>query len=267
MSLRFNNHEEYWKDVNPRLVSYLSNNTKKEVKDLIFTCIAFYGYVSEDIGKKISMNKEVSPKLDLFLAFAFDQLRSALVLYSNLNLAPTAVCARTTFENSVSLRFITQSKEAAKFADLYDRFKNIVRLQAHRDSTNLDDLPEAEITRIKSTCPEWFDPGTGELKKKPHWTAINGMNFEQLVNKTDMKEHYTLYRTTSKFAHASPITLNLYSGPKGFGSVSEERHARSFALLICIFALETLKDYSLFFNVPFDQDIYFGLSKSLNDLS
>lgn len=266
MSTKHKNHEEYWKDVFPRLQTYLHNETKQDIKDIIFTCLAFYGFLTEDIGQKIKKNQAISPKLDLFLVFAFDQLRAALVLYENLNLSPLAISARATFENSVSIRFITSNADPDKYADRYHRYKDIVRLKAHRNSLILPPLTEQEVNLIKTNCPEWFLPD-GKLKKNPHWTAIDGMSFEQLVNKADMKDYYSIYRTTSQFVHASPITVNMYKGPKGMGAIAFEKRAKEFALIICIFSLETLKDYLLFFGVEFDQGYFLGLLTKLNKLS
>ncbi|MBK8202567.1 MAG: hypothetical protein IPK68_09735 [Bdellovibrionales bacterium] len=266
MSIKYKSHEEYWQDVFPRLQTYLDGETKQDIKDIIFTCLAFYGYLTEDIGQKIRKNQVVNPKLDLFLIFAFDQLRAALVLYENLNLSPLAISARATFENSVSIHFITSNADSAKYADLYHRYKGIVRLKAHRNSLILPSLTEPEINIIKASCPEWFLPD-GKLKKNPHWTAIDGMSFEQLVNQVGMKDYYSIYRTTSQFVHASPITVNMYKGPKGMGAIALEKRSKEFALLVCIFSLEILKDYLLFFDVEFDQGYFLGLMKKLNELS
>lgn len=266
MSTRHKDHESYWNDVYPRLAQHLATETKQEIKDIIFTCNAFYGFLTEDVGQKVREHKNIHPRLDLFLVFAFDQLRAALVLYENLNLSPLAISARASFENLASIKFITSNADPAKFASLYERYKDIVRLKAHSLSDNLGPIPQAEIERIKQVCPEWFK-SDGTLKKKPHWTAIDGMSFEQLVEKIKMEEYYSLYRTTSNFVHASPITQNMYKGPKGLGAISDERRARQFALLICLFTLDTLKEYVVFFGVEFDQNYFLGLIKKVSELA
>lgn len=267
MSTKHKSHEEYWADVYPRLEAYLQSQTRQDIKDIIYTTIAFYAYVTEDIGSKITKQNSIAPKLDLFLVYSFDQLRGVLPLYENLNLAPLAISARATFENAANLTFITSHVDPLKYADLYERFKEIQRLKVHQTSTLLPKLTDAEIAAIKTRCHEWFDGTTGKLKKPMHWTAIGGMNFEQLVTQADMKDYYSLYRTTSQFVHASSVTQNMYRGANGVGAIAKETNSRQFALLICIFSLESLKNYCLFFGVNFDQGYFLGLLKKINELS
>lgn len=53
----------------------------------------------------------------------------------------------------------------------------------------------------------------------------------------------------------------MYRGLKGLGAIADEKRARQFALLICLFALDSLKKYVVFFGVEFDQGFFLGLLK------
>ncbi|MEQ1722664.1 MAG: DUF5677 domain-containing protein [Pseudobdellovibrio sp.] len=266
MSLKHKNYFDYWADVNPRLNSYLTANTNIKFIKALTDSIAFYSYISEDIGKKITRNKDISPKLDLFLVFALDQLRAALPLYTNLNLGPSAICTRATFENLVTIRFIVKDSYPSLYADRYNRFKDITKLKAHKSSTFLRKLSPQDEQSILAANPEWVDSTTGKLFKKTHWSAIYGMNFEQLVGRTNLKDYYSIYRTTSQFMHANSITVNMYSLNGGIRVMGSESHVRKFASLTALFALETIKDYSDFFGVNVDAETYHGIIKPLHDL-
>jgi hypothetical protein len=202
------------------------------------------------------------------MVYAFDQIRSAIVLYSNLNLAPTAISARATFENYVNLNFIINGGNPELYADRYNRFRNILRLKAHRNSQVLGKLSSQEEAEILSKNPDWIDNSTGKIQKKVHWTAIPGMNLEQLTQKLDISDYYSIYRSTSQFIHASPITSNLYNQPgKGMGVISSELQARRMSLMIALFALETLKEFCNFYEVGYDKDIYLSLVAEISRLS
>ena len=258
------NRNEYWSDVSPRLAEHLEKSINRGALEVLEESLKFFCFYGEDLPSKIKANNKVSPKLDLFIVFAQDQLRSSPILYRNLNLAPAAIAARAAFENCVSQRFIINNSDPAKLADMYHRFKDIIKLKGHRNSPFLSPLPPAEEAKILGANPEWVDQATGKLVDRPHWTGKSGITFEQMVQQLGMKDYYSLYRTTSNFVHASPITLNLYNSPKGFGAISAEIQARRMCLLIAIFALETLIDYCKFFGVDYDAKEHHELTVHIN---
>ena len=258
---------EYWADVGPRIKGFLENQRRADVVSALEKCLEFFSYNSEDLSKRATANTAIVPKLDLFVVYAHDQIRAAPILYSNFNLAPAAIAARATFENCVSQRYIIKNADSAKLADQYNRFKDIEKIRGHRNSPFLSPLSDAEESKILDKNPEWRDADTGKLVKKPHWTGKSGTTFEQLVQAVDMKDYYSLYRTTSAFVHASPITLNLYVSGRGLGSISTEIQARRMCLLIAMFALETLVDYCKFFGVTYDAKDYYEITCELNRLT
>lgn len=264
---KWKNVQEYWADLLPRLTEYLQKSRKQPVSEFLRDGLIFFSFHSEDLGSKVRANSHIHPKLDLFVAYAHDQLRAAPVLYENLNLAPAAISARAAFENYVSLSFITSSTDAAVLADRYHRFKDIEKLKGLRNSPFLDPLPEEEEKRILAANPEWVDSTSGKLVKKPHWTGINGMSVETMVKQIGKADYYSLYRTTSSFVHASPITVNLYSSFGQLRSVSSENQSRRMSLLIALFALETLVEYCRFFSITYDYPGYLALMTKVSELN
>lgn len=268
MSLKHKDYIEYWDDVGPRLEKYLQSQHNNDVINVLNTCIGYFSYVTEDMGQKVQQNKKLSPKLDLFMVFAHDQLRGALPLYLNLNLAPTANSARCSFENWINLKYIFESGFPFMFADRYNRYSEILRLKAHRNSTVLPKLTPEEEKSIISKNPDWIDPFTGKLSKKPHWTAMHGINLEIMTKKLGISEYYSVYRSTSQFTHASSITGNLYrNGQNSMGAIGIETQCRRMALLVAIFTMDTLNDFCLFFDISIDKKQFMGILKELQRLS
>lgn len=264
-------YKPYWSGLKPRLSTHILSQLDNEILDYIDKTTGFVTFQCEDIDTKITKNKNFYKRIEVILAENLDLLRGVHVSYSHLAMAQLALTLRTIFELHVNLKYIVCGPDPDQLSDRYLRFFHVEKYVASMQSSNLPQLTQAEIDNIFVNSPEWIDSNTNDIKKpyrNLHWSGILGCNLRDLCKKTevDLDEYYeTLYKTNSKFTHASPILLNMYSRGNSFGPLPLHIHVARFAILASYFSLETMKLYSDFFGLPYISSEYDELQQMFLD--
>lgn len=250
------NYKEYWAEISPLLEKHVDKSLLTDALTYIDSSLAFYCYTTEDLNEKITLNKEVAKALIVPIVETQDILRGILALYKNLNLAPLAIMLRTSFEIYCTLKFIATRDNPALYADRFFRYQEIEQIKHLRAVPGFPNKLSQSIPEILDRNPEWKDPATGNLVKRAHWSATFS-SFEEIARECGEQANYdSVYRTNSKFTHASPLLKNMYHGADGLGAIPKPSLALSMALQATHYCIATLKVFCEMYGVLFDEDEY-----------
>ncbi len=251
------NWQTYWADIGPRLSAYIIKAQKILLLQYLENSFALYSFTIEDFESKIKAHTDLCSKLSIFLIETQDLMRGVIACYRDLTLAPLGLILRTAFEIHCNLKYIVRSNTPEKYADLYDRFQEIEQLLGVKASASFPDPTEADFQKIATHNPEWFQPGTIKLvDKTPHWTAIKGMNLFKVADSSHVAltdDYKGIYKTQSKFTHASPIIRNLYRKSDGLRAIPNPKQAEELAMLAQGYCIKTLEEACNFFQVEFPE--------------
>jgi hypothetical protein len=181
-----------------------------------------------------------------------DLLRGIVACHRAMTLAPLALLVRTSFEIHCNLRYVIRSSDPARMADLFDRFGKVEKITGMKASAATPDPSPADWDNLKRECPEWFDSKTGKIVDQPHWTTEK-TNLRKMASSPgiDLESDYVaLYKTTSKFTHASPLVANMYRKANGLQCIPSSEQNSQFGLLGAHNCLKILEEFIDFFGVP-----------------
>jgi hypothetical protein len=250
---------KYWKGVAPRFDVFLQTNANPLVERYLINSFAIFSFVTEDFDKKTTKKSELRPNLSVFLVETHDLMRGVIANHAHMTLAPLALVLRTVFEIHVHFRFIVNSSDPAKWADLYDRYQEVEQLLGSKSSPSIPDPTEADFTRVAARNPEWFKPGTNTPMERMNWTADERMNLRQMSKSSHVnleEEYKSLYKTNSKFTHASPLIRNMYRKDGGLRSVPDRRQSDQLSMLAMSNCMKILEEACEFFGVEFPKFDY-----------
>jgi hypothetical protein len=250
----FETWTEYWVKVSPRLQDHLHSNAKEGILRYLVNCIAIYSWITEYWTSNITKNKELSPKLSIFLVETQDLQRGVLASYEHMTLAPLALILRTILEIHVNLKYITRSSDPARLADLFDRFQFVEEYVGRKASKNTPKPTESELNRLAQKCPEWFEAGKTKLNKDIlHWTAMR-TNLREMAESSHVglgDEYVEIYKINSKFTHASPLLRNIYRKAIGLQSIPSQNQSEMYTLLAMGQCMKVLQEACDFFGITF----------------
>lgn len=251
--------KKYWSEVAPKLDAHLEKCRNPLVERYLLSSFSIYCWITEGFGGKITKHHDLWPKLSLFLIETQDLMRGIIACQRHMTLAPLGLILRTVFEIHCSFRFIARSNDFQRLADLYDRFQDVEQLIGRKSSPVVTDPTEEDYQCVRAKCPEWFKPGTNVILKDPHWTAIPGMSLRKMAEDSRVNlldDYLRLYKTQSKFTHASPLLRNLYHKNGGLSFIPDSKQSNDHALLGCFTCMSFLEEACGFFGVKFPKYDY-----------
>ena len=90
------------------------------------------------------------------------------------------------------------------------------------------------------------------IRDQVHWSAVKGMNLRAMaaVKHVDLEEDYkSLYKTQSKFTHASPLIANMYRKAGGLRCIPSPEQSTELALLAIVLCMRTLEEFYEFLGI------------------
>lgn len=250
---------KYWKGVAPRFDAFLQANENPLVRRYLLNSFAIFSFVIEDFDNKTAKHSDLRPKLSVFLVEIHDLVRGVIANHAHMTLSPLALILRTAFEIQVHFRFIVKSPDPAKWADLYDRYQEVEQLLGAKSSPGIPDPTEADFERVATRNPEWFKHGTHTPMDGINWTADKRLNLREMakVPHVNLEEEYkSLYKTNSKFTHASPLIRNMYRKGGSLRSVPDRKQSDQLAMLAATTCLKILEEACEFFGANFPKYDY-----------
>lgn len=243
----------YWNSLIPQLDNFFHTHAIPEAEQYLTNSFAFLSYTTEDFPKKIQKNKEASGYLVSILLESLDLSRSLIHCQRLLLLAPSALIYRTQFEIYCNLLLITKSENPLKTAKAFDDFKMFERLLW--ESKNEDDLNPEKFKTILSNHPEWRKNNSDLVPhSKAHFTGKNGRTLFDFCKDLKLENEYEqIYRTTSKFVHASPVVTNLYSWPTQMSFISKPETLINLTLPAMEFSHKIIREICDFYGVTFSE--------------
>ncbi len=255
MSKSVDNWIDYWNSLAPRLNGYIDGQSCRDAELFLTSAFGFFCYLTEDFHDKATLHKNVGGGIDSIIVETMDLARSIIVLQRQLLMAPLALVNRTIFEIYCNQKFLLKSNDPEVSAKQFADFKQIEEWLGQKQSVSMADPLEVGLNAILKVHAEWVDAKTGKLHKKVHWSGRNGISLRDMCKEIGSENEYiSIYKTNSKFAHASPVITNLYRTPKGLGFVGERNRCLSFALPAMRYCKEILKAQCSFFGVPYPED-------------
>jgi len=255
---RHKNWQEYWSDVAPRLVKYLTENQNELLIKYLNNSFAIFSFLTEDWDQKTTKHADLRPKLTIFLVEIHDIMRGIIACYEHQTLAPLALLLRTAFEIRANLTYILKSETPEVLVDIFDRFQDVEQVLARKSSLTVASPTSEEMDTVIKRCPEWFHNGK-PIESMPHWTGIKGMNLYRIceASHVNLKENYIgIYKVNSKFTHASPLIRNMYRNNGALGSIPRPDQSIAFAALAMGQCMEALMLSCEFFGVDFPEYEY-----------
>jgi hypothetical protein len=203
----------YWEVFGPRLQAEVQRRIILEVDQAVLFSVAFYSCVMETFTARATKNQPLLDKIGAAIVHVQDALRGVLAGYRDQSPVTLAAAHRIALEQRCNMRFVFQSGDPAKYADRWWRFLEVERFlwESKRIDPAQPVVPPAELARIQGMCPEWIQ--NGKVVRK-HWTAEPSINsFRDVAERVGMLNDYlSMYSSTSKFVHGSPLLKNIYRG-------------------------------------------------------
>jgi hypothetical protein len=249
MSTAYATIEGFWANVGQVIDADVKGQREPDVEAFLERVIAMSAYALEDGAKKAANNQTLHRGLAPLMVIGLDALRGATAAYVYQSLAGAALCARSVWEATVIFKYIAQSLAPAVYVDRFQRFQLVQRLQKHF-SGRLQ-MDPAEVASLLAQVPEWVNPATGMLKKKPKptWTA-DGKTLGDLARAVGAAKRYEdLYAVASLFSHCNALAANLYRKRGSLFLIAERGNVRSMAILAASCCCDLVIAYSTFFRI------------------
>lgn len=244
---------EYWTDVSGRLDAHIEKQRIHDAEKYITCALGFYSFITEDLEKKVTKNKElVKPTFPLMVELQ-DILRSILFAQRHLLLASSAFHLRTAFEIRCNLKYIFSHANPAQICERLSDFFRYEQIVGSRLSPNLPYEGEAVERAFATQHPYWANRSTGLLRDNEAWNG-EGKSLKAICD--DLKwqdEYFQMFKITSKFVHGSPIIRNMYSKGISIGCIPDVRHPTMFSLLAANNITDCLMEYCDFFGIDFPE--------------
>jgi hypothetical protein len=249
MSTSYATIEEFWANVGQVIDADVKGQREPEVEAFLERVIAMSAYALDDGPTKAANNQTLHRGLAPLMVIALDALRGANAAYVTQSLAGAALCARSVWEATVIFKYIAHSIAPAVYVDRFQRFQMVQRLQKHfRGRLQIE---PAEVASLLAQVPEWVDPATGLLKKrpKPTWTA-DGKSIGDLAKAVGAAKRYEdLYAVASLFSHCSALAANLYRKRGSLSLIAERVNVRGMAILAASCCCDLVVAYAKFFRI------------------
>lgn len=249
MSTSYATIEDFWANAGKVIEADVKGQREPDVETFLERVIAMSAYALEDGPTKAADNQTLYRGLLPLMLVGLDALRGANAAYLNQSLAGAALCARSVWEATVIFKYIAQSLSPAVYVDRFLRFQLVQRLQKHfRRRLPMD---PAEVASLLAQVPEWVDPATGMLRKKPKptWTA-DGKTIGELARAVGAAKRYEdLYAVASLFSHCNALAANLYRKRGSLSLIAERVNVRGMAILAASCCCDLVVAYSTFFRI------------------
>ncbi len=241
----------YWADVEPRLAAEVAAQRNPQTVAALSDAVGLCGFVTEKPVSKVTRHAPEHLKLAPLILEQVDVLRGIRAAYDAQTVAALAVSLRTAFELRCGIVFVAKSGEVSKHADLFERFAHVERMRfARTDPAKTKDPAELEaIARQKA--PEWFDPTSGKLLARSHWTGPRRTILDVAKEAGLEQDYRTVYASTSMIAHGSYLVRNLYERPEAFRLVATREKCDQMAILGASNSLDALGEWCELFGIAY----------------
>lgn len=262
MTKKHSNWESYWKDIQPRLNHFVTNERLADVEKYLSSSLGFFSFVTEDLETKVTKNQDLITVTFPLIVELQDILRGVFLSQSNLLVSTSAFQLRAAFEIRCNLKYIflhADPKMVATRLSNYFRYEQIV---GSRLSPNLKYEGIAVERSFALEHPYWAKPD-GLLKDNTTWNG-EGMDLKKICDEIGLSaEFFTNFKITSKFIHGSPIVKNLYTSEKGIHCIASSRNVAFFTLMCALHIGRCLKEYCNFFGIEFSEIEYLEIELML----
>jgi hypothetical protein len=241
----------YWADVEPRLAAEVAAQRNPQTVAALSSAVGLCGFVTEEPVSRVTRHAPEHIKLAPLILEQLDVLRGIRAAYDAQTVAALAVSLRTAFELRCGIVFVAKSGEVSKYADLFERFAHVERMRfARTDPAKTKDPAELEAT-ARQKAPEWFDPASGRLFSRLHWTGPQRTILEVAKEAGLEQDYQTVYRSTSTIAHGSYLVRNLYERPEAFRPVATREKCDQMAILGASNCLDALREWCELFGIAY----------------
>lgn len=247
---------KYWDRVSVGLEEHINKNRIPEAEEYILKSFGFFSYMTEDISTKVTKYSDIFHKIYVLILELQDILRSTLINQQQLLLATSALNFRTAFEIAINLEFIYQHKNPEELIQRIEDFFTYEKIVGSRLSKHLDSFSEEKEKEFADKHIYWKNKKTGLLRDSAQWNG-EGLSFKDIVIKLGREqEYYEIYKTTSKFAHGSPVIMNMYRTSTGMGCLTPPDRMSNMTIMCCHTIMEALMSFCNFFGVEFNEVDY-----------
>ncbi|MGB8931717.1 MAG: DUF5677 domain-containing protein [Anaeromyxobacteraceae bacterium] len=277
MSSEATDWRAYWREVEPQLAAFAAGQRSPELHAALGDALGFFGFVAERIEGKASRHAPEQMKLAPLLTEALDLLRGIRSGYKAQLLASLALMARTAFELRCSVEYLGQSSDVPRLADMFVRFVYAERMKFSRalltltkDAAGPLTVEALEARRVQAArdeaearklAPEWF--GADGKLRADHWTGP-GRSIFDMARDADLEGDYrSLYASTSKFTHGSPLLRSMYVTEGGIGPLAIHSHCSLMATLGALHCLSLLRAWCELFAIAWPAKEYPGIRERI----
>jgi uncharacterized protein DUF5677 len=259
LSLRHRNYQEYAADIGTKLNQFLEQQRDRVFEAVLWDAIMLFAFTLQDVEAKAKRHVPILQKVGIMLVALNDTLRGILIAQAKLCPMALATLARVAVEVRANLTFIATSEDPALYADRYERYAQVEKLNHDQRRSNLQ-LSTAEGEDVAARCAQWIkgkDPD-GHFKLLLTWTADPRFKkLRQIAVAVGMQDDYDkLYDVTSKYVHGSRLMVHGYTWPDGYRALGEPKRCKQMASLACLSCMRALRTACAFFQVPLDPDSY-----------